>query len=481
MTTTGAPAIPLFRSAARPLCWRNELMLKQEDRAWLVVAVLFANVGFIFGGALSTPGVFFAPLTQEFGWGHAQVSSLASALTLGTIPGSLVAGFLLERLEARIPTVAGATLTAGSLLFASHANSYLPLLIANFFAGFGVAMSTLIPAAAVIANWFQARRGTAMGVAIAGVSVGGMIMVQVVTAAIRTRGWRLGYEALALPVLLVAIPLVLLVVRNHPSDRPHESGSDDRHEGRVDLQELAGFDFASAVATRSFWLIAIAGFLFAFTVYGILTQLVVYLLGIGYRPAQAAIALSLMLGLNAVGKVLFGFVADSIGARLSLALSFAIMACGLLLLFGSRETIGLATFLVIYGPAWGAPLMLLPLITIQSLGLKHYPSLGGILRIPEAVGAMLGPVALGRVFDLSSSYRPAFGLCLLCAIVGATATLGCTEFGTDAAMEAESLSAVSSYENHHARRSLYDTLVQKAVPHNPGGWGAARKAGPELI
>ena len=43
-------------------------------------------------------------------------------------------------------------------------------------------MATLLPAALVVANWFQVKRGTAMGVAIAGVSVGGMIMVQVAAA-----------------------------------------------------------------------------------------------------------------------------------------------------------------------------------------------------------------------------------------------------------------------------------------------------------
>jgi MFS family permease len=182
------------------------------------------------------------------------------------------------------------------------------------------------------------------------------------------------------------------------------------------------------VGTRSFWLIAGAGFLFAFIVYGILTHLVVYLLGVGYRPAVAAIVLSLTLGLNAVGKVLFGVLADGIGARSSLALAFAIIACGIIFLFGSRETTGLAIFLLVYGPAWGAPLMLLPLITIESVGLKHYASVGGILRVAEAAGAMIGPVALGRIFDLTNSYRPAFGLCIFCAAIGAAATLGCRKF-----------------------------------------------------
>ena len=79
-------------------------------------------------------------------------------------------------------------------------------------------MATLLPAALVVANWFQVKRGMAMGVAIAGVSAGGMIMVQVAAAVIQAGGWRDAYTALALPVLLVVFPLVLLVVRTRPPE-----------------------------------------------------------------------------------------------------------------------------------------------------------------------------------------------------------------------------------------------------------------------
>src|SRR6516225_9994333 len=127
-------------------------MLKQERRAWLIVAVLFADVAFIFGGTVATPGVFFPALIKQFAWSHAWVSSLASAVTLGTIPGSVTTGFLLERFEPRIPILAGAVLSAGCLLFASQAHSYFPLLLSHFFAGFGVGMATLIPAALLVAH-----------------------------------------------------------------------------------------------------------------------------------------------------------------------------------------------------------------------------------------------------------------------------------------------------------------------------------------
>src|SRR5713101_6734611 len=337
-------------------------MLKPERQAWLMVAVLFATLTFIFGGTIATPGVFFAPLIREFGWSHARVSSLASSLTLGAVPGSVLAGFLLEKVDLRFPMLGGAALTAGALLCAAGSNSYLPLLISYFFAGVGVALSTLLPASIVVANWFQAKRGTAMGVTIAGVAFGGMLMVQVVTAVIRISGWRAAYVAIALPIVLIVIPTVALIIKTRPPG--HAPGSEAARAAQLVASELDGFTLAEAVRTRSFWLVALAGFLFAFTVYGILTQLIVYLLGVGYRPATAAIVLSVILGLNGVGKVLCGLVADRIGARLSLA--FAGIACGIFLLFGSRETGVLMGFLLIYGPVWGAPLVLLPLITIES-------------------------------------------------------------------------------------------------------------------
>jgi MFS family permease len=404
-------------------------MFKQDRRAWRIVVVLFAIGAFIFGGTVSTPGVFFAPLIKEFGWSHARVSSLASVITLGTIPGSIAAGFLLERIDARIPITSGATLAAASLLFASQTNSYFPLLLSCFFAGLGVGMATLLPISLVIANWFREKRGIAMGVAIAGISAGGMVMVQVAAAAIRADGWRAGYVALALPILLITIPLTVVVVRTHPPD--DGNGSVVKRPDEAVLSnppELEGFSLGEAIRKRSFWLIAAATFLFAFTVYGILTQLVVYLIGIGYQPSTAAIVLGLMLGFNAAGKVVFGIVADRIGARLAMAVSFAIIACGVVLLLCSREGLLLATFLAVYGPAWGAPLALIPLLTIQSLGLRHYGSIGGILRVAEASGAVLGPLMLGRIFDLTNSYGPAFVLSTLCAIVGIFVTLGCEKF-----------------------------------------------------
>jgi MFS family permease len=163
----------------------------------------------------------------------------------------------LKKLTREFPITGGATLTAASLLFASQANSYFPLLLSCFLAGLGVGMATLLPISLVIADWFREKRGIAMGVAIAGVSAGGMVMVQVAAAAIRAGGWRAGYVALALPILLIAVPLTVIVVRTRPPDGARRAATmQPQEEALSNLPELEGFSLAEAVGMRSFWLVA---------------------------------------------------------------------------------------------------------------------------------------------------------------------------------------------------------------------------------
>ncbi|MGA7872534.1 MAG: hypothetical protein WCA22_16730, partial [Candidatus Binatus sp.] len=62
----------------------------------------------------------------------------------------------------------------------------------------------------------------------------------------------------------------------------------------------------------------------------------------------------------------------------------------------------------------GTPLVLLPLVFIQSLGLKRLGSVQGAAGILATVGAAIGPVVAGRIFDVSGSYAVAF--CIFAAM-----------------------------------------------------------------
>src|SRR5581483_10344695 len=84
--------------------------------------------------------------------------------------------------------------------------------------------ATVLPASLVLANWFDARRGLAMGIAISGTTVGGMVMTLVASSVILKLGWRMAYAGLGVPMIVVVIPLVALSVRSRPPGTVNTSG-----------------------------------------------------------------------------------------------------------------------------------------------------------------------------------------------------------------------------------------------------------------
>jgi MFS family permease len=158
-------------------------MATQEQKSskifhgWWVV--LTAGVGLSLGyGPIiaSTFGVFFKPISQEFGWSRAGISlafSLANLVLSGALP---LIGRLVDRLGARqviLPLVLIFGLGVMSFYFLSAS-------LWHFYALYlllGVVNSGPLTAySKVTSRWFDQKRGLALGLAMAGMGVGGFII-----------------------------------------------------------------------------------------------------------------------------------------------------------------------------------------------------------------------------------------------------------------------------------------------------------------
>jgi MFS family permease len=85
-------------------------------------------------------------------------------------------------------------------------------------------------------------------------------------------------------------------------------------------------------------------------------------------------------------------------------------------------------FIVLFGIIAAAPLVLLPLLVAESLGRRRYGVLGALTGIAGTIGATVGPVVAGRIFDLTGSYASAFELFILLDIIGAVAAFACQPY-----------------------------------------------------
>jgi MFS family permease len=402
-------------------CAADSYMGSHQRQAFIVVASLFVSLFFVMGGSAFTVGLFFPPLIQTFHWSHGRLSLMYTAFGLAMGLASPVTGWLIDRTGVKAVMAVGAVMVGAGYLVASQVQSFGPLIAAFLVIGAGVGFSTLVPTAVVAARWFSERRAFALGVSITGTSIGGMVMPLVVEHLIRTRGWRTALGAIAAPVLAVALPLILFAIRL-PSEAPIVGDS-----VAPSSEELPGLALGPALCTRSFWMLALMMAFAAMGLSGAYYHIVPFLVASSYTAQQAAFVLSLQAAVMTVGFLVMGYLSDRFSVRIVLPAALFIEGVGVASLLGARNPafalLSIAVFLAAFGITAGATSSLVPIILAESLGLKRFGTLTGLINLCGTLGGSTGPLVVGAIFDLGGSYGPAFQLCALLLVLGALATL----------------------------------------------------------
>src|SRR5215469_6734824 len=286
----------------------------EDRRRWIIVAVLFVTL-FLIWGPINASGVFFLPVVKHFGWSRALFSLLVASAPLAAGVSSPWIGAAMDRFGERRIMLAGATAVALSFLALSRANSASAFLATFILLGVGITASTIIPSALVITNWFKEQRGLALGIAFAGIPLGGTGITILASQVVQRYGFRAGYVAMALPIAFVVIPLLATFMHRRPAAGRAAEGA----AGGSIKDVIPGFEVREALRTRSFWLIASAELLFATAGVGLRVHLIPYLTGIGYTPSAAAEIFGAMFVFSAIGTFSVGSFADRLGGRTTLA------------------------------------------------------------------------------------------------------------------------------------------------------------------
>jgi len=400
-------------------------MSEQDKRGWAIVGALFATM-FLIWGPVNASGVFFIPVVKRFGWSRGFLSLLVGAAPLAAGLSSPAVGWLMDRVGVHKMMIAGASMVALSFVALSRANSATEFLLIFVVLGVGITASTIIPSAIVITNWFKANRGLALGIAFAGIPLGGTGITILANYVVLHYGFRAGYFAMAVPIGLIVIPLLAAFVRT----RPDANAGDQVLAAAGDLA-VPGLELREALRSRSFWMIAIAEVLFATAGVGIRVHLIPYLTGIGYSPTVAAGLFAVMFVFSAIGSFAIGSLADRRGGRVMLAAVFAAAAVGMAALLNAAHFAAVAAFILVFGLV--RETHLLPLVIGESLGVRRLGSILGLQALFTTFGFAAGPALAGRIFDVTGSYSGAWILFIAMALVSALAMRATLPLGEESA------------------------------------------------
>ncbi len=380
--------------------------------AFMAMIILMISNGIVIPGIT----VFDSALLESFGWSRGALKfrdllTFAFAGLVGPFAGALADRYGVRRLIAF-----GLLLLAGCLFAYARIQSVAGMYIIHTLYAAVLATSGLIVAVMLVSHWFVARRGTAIGIALVGTSLGGIIFPQLGTSLIERYGWRRAFEIEAIfPILLFV--LVLLLVRDRPADKGLEalgaSTAGDPHEQKTGAQKTSvsdqGMDYGAALRTPTFWALAFAAMTTFYAILGAQAHLFLHLTDQGFDPGTAAKGVSLLFLLALVGKVTFGFLADQLDRKRVFLGNLLVMLVGVVLLATMVPSL-IWPAIALFGLGWGGLYTLLQLLTVESFGLKAFGKILGTITVLDALGGGLGIWLTGLLFDRTGSYQVPFAV-----------------------------------------------------------------------
>lgn len=393
---------------------------------WFIVATTFF-IGLVSVGARNGFGVFVIPMEQEFGWSRGTISLAAAISYLVSGVSQPFLGRVNDRLGSRKLILAGlATLGVGTLLLALTNHIIFLILVFGVVMSLAMSGASITTTGALLSRWFHRRRATAMGISTAGSSLGGLIMVPLIVYMIALFDWRMTWLVLGLLVLGLALPIAFVFLRDSPDEMGLlPDGGPQSVDGARALTSgprrgpLEVEYWREAFRSMPMWQLCGGYFVCGFTTGIISAHFVPFAIEEGFSPATAATAFGVLSGLNFVGVMLAGILADSFGRKGILALVYALRGCAFAAVLLVPGGWGLWSFAVIVGLSWVASVPLTTSLTADVYGVKHIGTLGGIVFTAHQVGGTLSILLGGVLRDLTGSYTVPFAVAGL-LLVGAS-------------------------------------------------------------
>jgi predicted MFS family arabinose efflux permease len=380
---------------------------------WRVVAGAVAGLTVCNGPVLFfTSGVFLKPIAADMHWQRSTVSFALSLAVLLSALATPILGGMMDRWGIRAVSLPGLPVFAVSLgMLALSPRSPAAFIVLAALAGVASTVQAPLPYAKAISASFDDRRGLALGIAMAGVGLGAIIVPQIARALIDWAGWRSAYIGLGALTLAVAFPAVALMIRE--PDAREGSG-----KASATLVRRSGVTAREAARSAQFWLMAGVFLLAGAAINGANAHIVPLLTDRGLTPAAATGIFGVMGLSTLIGRPIVGLLLDRIFAPHVAAAFFIAPLAGLPLL-ASGSGLSPAVGAALLGLALGAEIDLIAFLTTRYLGQRAFGEIYGYLFMAFVLGSSIGQFIADLSFDRLGSYTPAlagFAVGLVAAI-----------------------------------------------------------------
>ncbi|KAH7911622.1 major facilitator superfamily domain-containing protein [Hygrophoropsis aurantiaca] len=320
--------------------------------------------------------------------GQDALVSLAGTIGTGlTWAGSIFVNPWMEHVrDVRIITMLGVFVTSLGLIMASF-NTQLWHLYLTQALLYGIGSSMYyFPIMALTPLYFDAHRGFAMGLILAGSGSGGLVLAPVLNTLISRYGVGWALRILGLWNLAIGIP-VALVLKKRPgfgARRGTRLGMGLAKRGTFVWQSLGAFLQAAGNLVPMYYMTTYSSSV------------------LGFSSSSASLVLALNNAVNSVSRVSMGVLADKVGRQNTMIMSVILSALSVLALWYDAPRTRFLAFTILYGVYAGGYNALLPTTITEVFGVGNYAAVNGVIYFVRGVGTLAGAPIAGIILGSHS-------------------------------------------------------------------------------
>ncbi len=374
-------------------------------------------------GAIYIWSVFRKPLQQAIEEGGLGLTASQATLPFSIVliffaTSTIIGGRWQDKVGPRIVATTGGVILGIGMLIAAFLHTFFWLVVGyGIILGIGIGFTYVCPISTGV-KWFPDKRGLIVGLSVAGFGAGAFIVAPIAQQLIDSVGIFKTFAILGI-VFSCIIVLSSQLLRNPPEGWTPK-GWTPPEKTLVTGQEFGPMKMLSSPQFYLIWIIYFFGCTTGLIVIGHTSPIGQKLACL--TPKVAAYAVSILAIFNALGRIFWGKISDTLGRLKTIFLM--LLLCGIAILL--YNTIGKFPAyywlgVCIVGLCFGGYLSVFPAIIADFYGTKNIGINYGLVLMAYGVAGLFGPWFAAKMLEATGSYSIAFivagVLCLLGAVI----------------------------------------------------------------